>query len=225
MYHMNLLVCNKKVDNQDFLSYSNTINNTNTRILVMNTLKTLTSVAVLVSALAGAANAEVTVTGDNTVRWAGTTPQFAGQCSFSGAADQDMNFDEAENTWTVSSLTDAVITVTMRDVTSVGLEPVDSKLYKSEDNTLIGDVDVNYVGTVMSWDYTASNGQAFASSATKSSTSTTPNQVIMSAGAFTMTGTIEFDIEGKVSHSQAITDSLESNTNYYVDHMITCIQG
>jgi hypothetical protein len=196
----------------------------------MNTLKTLTSAAVLVSALAGAANATVTVTGDDTVRWAGTTPQFAGQCSFSGAADQGMNFDEASNTWTVDSLTDAVITVTMRDVASVVLQPVDSKLYKS-DNTEICAVEVNYVGTVMSWDYTVSSadtavdGQSFADSATKTLASTAPSQVSMSAGTGnTMTGTVSYDIEGKVTHSRAITDSLESQTNYHVDHMITCTQ-
>lgn len=201
----------------------------------MNTLKTLTSAAVLVSALAGAATANtVTINGvvhtdDNTVRWSGTTPQFAGQCSFAGAADQDMNFDEASNTWTVDSTTDAVITVTMRDVSSVGLEPVDSKLYKS-DGTEIAAVDVNYANTVMSWDYTTSSsdpaydGQQLSGSATKTLASTTPNQAIMSFANGTMTGTISYDIEGTVSHSRAITDSLESQTDYYVDHMITCTQ-
>jgi hypothetical protein len=197
----------------------------------MNTLKTLTSAAVLVSALAGAATANtVTINGvvhtdDNTVRWSGTTPQFAGQCSFSGAADQDMNFDEASNTWTVDSTTAAVIAVTMRDVSSVSLEPVDSKLYKL-DGTEISAVDVDYIGTTISGSWTLSNGGSVTNfSNTASSSASDPDKVGMSAGAgVTMTGTISFDIEGTVSHSRAITDSLESNTDYYVDHMITCTQ-
>ena len=192
----------------------------------MNTLKTLTSAAVLVSALAGAASATpVTVTGDDTVRWQGTTPQFAGQCSFAGAADQDMNFDEASNTWTVDSTSDALITVTMRDVSSVSLEPVDSKLYKS-DGTEISAVDVDYIGTTISGSWTQSNGGSVSNfSNTASSSASDPDKVGMAAGSgVTMTGTMSFDIEGTVSHSRAITDSLESQTDYYVDHMITCTQ-
>ena len=191
----------------------------------MNTLKTFTSAAVLVSALAGAASATVTHTGDNTVRWSGDTPQFAGQCSFDDAADQDMNFDEASNTWTVDSTTDAVITVTMRDVSSVSLEPVDSKLYKS-DGTEIGAVAVDYIGTTLSGSWTQSNGGSVSGfSTTASATAADPDKVGMSAGTgVTMTGTISFDIEGTVSHTQTVTDALESNTNYYVDHMITCTQ-
>jgi hypothetical protein len=191
----------------------------------MNTLKTLTSAAVLVSALAGAANATVTVTGDNTVRWAGTTPQLTSQCSFSGAVDQNMNFDETSNTWTVDSATDAVITVTMRDVASIYLEPVDSKLYKS-DNTELGAVEVNYVGTTMSGSWTLSNGGSVSNfSSTISDTAADPDKAGMNGGdGITMTGTFGFDIEGKVTHIRAITDSLESQTNYHVDHMITCTQ-
>ena len=82
----------------------------------------------------------------------------------------------------------------------------------------------------MSWDYITSSsnslydGQSYNGSATKTLASTTPNEVFMSFANGTMTGTISFDIEGTVSHTQAVTDALESNTNYYVDHMITCTQ-
>ena len=198
----------------------------------MNTLKTLTSAAVLVSALAGAASATtvningVDHTDDNTVRWSGTTPVFASRCDFSGAADQDMNFDEASNTWTVDSTTDALITVTMRDVSSVSLEPVDSKLYKS-DGTEISAVDVDYIGTTISGSWTQSNGGSISNfSNTASSSASDPDKRGMVAGSgVTMTGTMSFDIEGTVSHSRAITDSLESQTDYYVDHMITCFVG
>ena len=199
----------------------------------MNTLKTLTSAAVLVSALAGAATANtVTVTGDDTVRWQGTTPQFAGQCSFVGAADQDMNFDEASNTWTVDSTTDALITVTMRDVSDVSVTPVrntagNAELKKSLDGSIVGEVAVSYGGTTWDYDYdvTAPSGAV----QTNTGTFTFPVGYGDSVGVTTtngelISGTMSFDIEGTVSHSRAITDSLESQTDYYVDHMITCTQ-
>ena len=185
----------------------------------MNTLKTLTSAAVLVSALAGAASATtvningVDHTDDNTVRWSGTTPVFASRCDFSGAADQDMNFDEASNTWTVDSTTDAVITVTMRDVEGIFLEPVDSKLYKS-DGTEIGAVTVDYkTSTKVGTPGTMSN----------------PNgtDLITVNGFGTNTTeifTLNLDGTATMRNIDSITNGIQENTSYYVRHKVTCLQ-
>ncbi len=204
----------------------------------MNTLKTLTSAAVLVSALAGAATANTAIingvvhTDDNTVRWSGTTPVFASRCEFASTdLEMDMTFDEPNNTWTVDSTSGSGITVTMRDVSDVSLTPVDNILYKDNGpgvaGTDVGAVTVDYAGTKITWDFVATITSTGATSTdTGTGTDSGGSSFGITAGSGkTMTGTISFDeINGTVSHTRAITDSLESRTDYYVDHMITCTQ-
>ena len=173
-------------------------------------MKKLLLASALVSTLASAAGATVTHTGDRTVRWSGKTPLVSATCEFTGNNDGGMTYTESTGVWTVD--TAATVTLEAVNVGSVTVEPVDSKLYKS-DGTEIGAVTVDYKTSAKTGDGTMSNPAG-------------TDLITVNGFGTNTTETLTLSIDGTatMSNTDSITNGIQENTSYYVRHEITCLQ-
>jgi hypothetical protein len=145
-------------------------------------------------------------------RWNGEYRKYVEpKCEFTGNNDGGMTYTEATGVWTVDS--PASIALETVNVGSVTVEPVDSKLYKS-DGTEIGAVTVDY--TTSTKDGTPG-------------TMSNPNgtDLITVNGFGTNTTeifTLKLDGTATMSNIDSITNGIQENTSYYVRHEVTCLQ-
>ena len=179
-------------------------------------MKNIVSIIALVAATASGANATVIpATGDlDPPKWNGklSVNAIPDQCEFvDNTTNGNMKYTEATGVWNVDA--PASITLKTVNVGSVTVEPVDSKLYKS-DGTEIGAVTVDYVTSEKDGDPGTMSNPAGTDLITVDGFSTNTTE----------TFTLKIGGKATMSITDSIANGIQENTSYYVQHKVTCLQ-
>ena len=145
-------------------------------------------------------------------RWNGEYRKYVEPtCDFTGNSNGGMKYTEATGVWNVDA--PASITLETVNVGSVTVEPVDSKLYKS-DGTEIGAVTVDYATSEKIGVPGTMSNPAGTDLITVDGFSTNTTEIF----------TLKLDGKATMSITDSITNGIQENTSYYVQHKVTCLQ-